>query len=252
MQEDVLDVDLLIAGEVVVQSDHQGSGLGRDRGHVEVRVDDRPPHDRDVGVAGEDVPDLVPEGDAVHGHLEIGVAVEEPPDDRVGEFTRAERTCPDPQHRPPRCVLAHRVARQVGGRHDETRVLDEFHACVRQLDAAGAPVEERHAHLVLELPQGPRHGRLSDVERVGGPAEPAFVDDREEEPQVTEIHDDSRSGVQRECNPDHTSASLASWIPTAGATWSRIGAGPVPRSDRSACGTVEAVGRRTTSRGGSP
>jgi hypothetical protein len=73
---------------------------------------------------------------------------------------------------------------------DASRVAQEQFPGRAQADASGQSIEQEESHLLLEILDLPRQGRLSDMETLGGPSVVLLLSDRNEVTEVAELHTD--------------------------------------------------------------
>ena len=71
---------------------------------------------------------------------------------------------------------------------DPTRLDEQCRAGVGKADAAVGTVEQPHTQLCLELADLLADGRLRHVKALGGAAEVQLLRDRDEVPQVSQLH----------------------------------------------------------------
>ena len=138
----------------------------------------------------------VPQGLELHGRahaedldLHVGVARAKGAH-RLGQETEPAQAR-DGDAEPSELALAHAAALgrgPVGGGEDFARAPDEGLACGGELDAPLGAVEELRPDLLLEVLDGPGHGRLDDVQAARGAAVVELFRERDERLEVAQVH----------------------------------------------------------------
>lgn len=165
--------------------------LARQGGHPQVVGDLRLTRDeREVEPARADLLDQVGVAGLAHPQLHAGVQLVEPRQHRgqvhhvqALQAAHGQRAAPQPPHR------GDRVPRGLDAAQRLARLRQQRLARLGQLDLAGGAQEQRRPQLHLQRADRRRQAGLGDAQAFGSPGEVAFLGDREEVLQLSELHD---------------------------------------------------------------